>query len=82
MKSMRTTIEITDEQRSKLLEEAARLGEKGFSTIVQKALDQYFDSAADRQERLAQALRAIGSLSEPEASRLEHEVRTLRRNWR
>ncbi|HEV8238599.1 MAG TPA: hypothetical protein VGS57_04465 [Thermoanaerobaculia bacterium] len=48
---MRTTIEITDEQRSKLLEAAAKCGEKGFSMTIQEALDHYFEAAADRREK-------------------------------
>ena len=36
---MRTTIEIRDEHRAKLLEMAARRGEKGFSSIVSEAIE-------------------------------------------
>jgi predicted transcriptional regulator len=79
---MRTTIEITDEQRSKLLEAAARRGEKGFSTIIQEALDQYFESESARQERVARALKAIGSLSAAAADRLEENARKMRQSWR
>lgn len=39
---MRTTIELSDEHRSRLVELAARRGEKGFSPIVEEALDLYF----------------------------------------
>ncbi len=79
---MRTTIEITDEQRSKLLEAAARRGEKGFSTIVREALDHYFESESARRERVERALATFGSLSAAAADRLEEHVRELRRSWR
>jgi predicted transcriptional regulator len=79
---MRTTIEITDEQRSKLLAAAARRGEKGFSTIIREALDHYFESESARQERVARALKAIGSLSPEAADRLEESARKMRRSWR
>jgi hypothetical protein len=79
---MRTTVEITDEQRAKLLQEAARRGEKGFSSIIQEALDHYFEAAADRRARVERARRAVGRLSVEEADRLEKEVRSLRRTWR
>ena len=36
---MRTTVEITDAQRAGLLELAARRGEKGFSRLVQEAVE-------------------------------------------
>jgi len=79
---MRTTVEITDEQRARLLQEAARRGEKGFSSIIQEALEHYFEAAADRQARVDRARQAIGSLNGEEADRLEKEVRSLRRTWR
>ena len=37
----RTTIELTDLQRAQLLELAARRGERGFSKLVQEAVDAY-----------------------------------------
>jgi len=79
---VRTTIEITDEQRSKLLEAAAKRGEKGFSTIIQEALDCYFEAGADRRERVERGIRVLGTLAEPAADRLEKDVRQLRRSWR
>jgi predicted transcriptional regulator len=79
---MRTTIEIADETRARLLELAARRGEKGFSTIVQEALDDYFRSEETRRARTKRALAALGSLDPQEADRLEDEVRELRSSWR
>jgi predicted transcriptional regulator len=79
---MRTTVEITDEQRSKLLEAAARRGEKGFSSIIQEALDHYFEAAFERRERVERGLRVLGSLEGPVADRLEKDARQLRRSWR
>lgn len=79
---MRTTVEITDEQRAKLLDAAARRGEKGFSTIVREALDHYFESAAERHERVERALKVVGALRGGAADRLEREARKLRRSWR
>ena len=79
---MRTTIEITDEQRSKLLEAAAKRGEKGFSSIIQEALDHYFQAAAGRRERVERAVKVLGTLAEPSADRLEKDARQLRRSWR
>lgn len=36
---VRTTVELTAEQRAKLLSMAASRGEKGFSAIVREAID-------------------------------------------
>ena len=79
---MRTTVEITDEQRAKLLQEAAGRGEKGFSSIIQEAIDRYFESQSERAERLERARRAVGALAPEEAERLEKDVKSLRRTWR
>ena len=79
---MRTTIEIPDEQRAKLLEAAARRGEKGFSSIVQEALADYFVAEEHRQEKIRRALAVIGQLDADEAKDLAKSVRTLRRTWR
>lgn len=38
---MRTTIELTDEQRAALLAMAARRGLRGYSSLVQEALAKY-----------------------------------------
>ena len=79
---MRTTVDIPDELRAKLLEEAARRGEKGFSTLIQEALDQYFAAASDREARVARALASLGSLAGTDGEHLEKDVETLRRTWR
>lgn len=79
---MRTTIELSDEHRARLLELAARRGEKGFSSIVEDALDRYFASEVRRRETVDRALSVLGAFSDEEADRLEDEVRALRRSWR
>lgn len=79
---MRTTVEIKDEHRSRLLELAARRGEKGFSRIVGEALEEYFEKQDDRAEQVRQALDAVGSLSDEEADAMRSEARRLRNSWR
>ena len=79
---MRTTIEISDEQRAKLLEAAAKRGEKGYSPIVQEALTQYFETDKQGREAVRNALRAIGTLPAEEADRLKKDLRNLRQSWR
>lgn len=79
---MRTTVEIPDEQRAKLLELAARRGEKGFSGLVQEAIELYLKSLALREERVTAALAAVGSLDDAEALALEESVRKVRARWR
>lgn len=79
---MRTTIEIPDEQRAKLLEIAARRGEKGFSKLVQEALELYLEEIAAREQRVNEALSAIGSLDDEGAQELRESVRQVRERWR
>lgn len=79
---MRTTVEIKDKHRSKLLEYAARRGEKGFSRIVGEALDLYFERETDRKAKIESALGVLGSLSDDEADALSEEAQRLRSSWR
>lgn len=79
---MRTNIEIREEHRAKLLELAARRGEKGISRIVAEALDAYFKALASDEENVRRALKLRGSLSRPEADRLRAEVVRNRESWR
>lgn len=75
---MRTTIELSTELRARLSELAARRGEKGFSAIVEEALERYFALEERRREAVDRALAALGSFSAEEADRLEEEVARFR----
>lgn len=81
---MRTTVEISDEQRAQLAQLAARRGEKGFSSIVQEAIDLYLRqlSDAERKRRIKAALALAGSISENEAEEMRARIRDLRSRWR
>jgi hypothetical protein len=79
---MRTTIEINPEHRSALLALAARRGEKGFSAVVEEALELYLAGEAERERRRA-ALRSLaGALSPNDAAELRGCTRELRESWR
>jgi len=79
---MRTTVELPDEIRARLLEMAARRGERGFSGIVQEALKRYLAEEERRRERAQAARSVLGSLDEREAEALADSVRRLRDRWR
>lgn len=79
---MRTTVEITDRQRAKLLQLAAERGVKGFSELVQDAIDAYLEANAARKELVKAAVDVLGSLSEAEARRLEARTTDVRKLWR
>ena len=80
--SMRTTIEILDHQRAKLMEMAARRGMKGFSLLVQEAIDRYLAEAATSDETVSRALSVLGTLSDSEANEMKESISELRATWR
>ena len=79
---MRTTIELTDRQRAKLLEIAAQRGEKGFSHLVREAVERYLDEETHRREQLDATRSVLGSLSDEESGDLDASVRRCRETWR
>ncbi len=79
---MRTTVELPDEIRAKLLEMAARRGERGFSALVEEALVRYLEEEEERRERVEAARSVLGSMSEDDARELEASVAGLRERWR
>jgi hypothetical protein len=82
IQAMRTTLEITDAQRARLLELAARRGEKGFSRLVQEAIDRYLTDEANRKGPIEAALALGGSFDDAAANDLEESVRKIRSTWR
>ena len=79
---MRTTIEIKAAHRAKLLELAARRGEKGFSSVIAEALDSYFRGNGSGDHVRKRALRLRGSLNRKDADHLRRETQTIRKHWR
>lgn len=79
---MRTTVEIRDDLRARLLALAAERGEKGYSRIVEEALERYLSDEDRSQERLSGLLALRGSLSDEDAQAVRDEIRKLRASWR
>jgi predicted transcriptional regulator len=79
---MRTTIELRDDQRARLLEVAAREGRKGFSHLIQEAVDRFLEEEERRGEEVAAALEMVGSLAPEDARALRERTRELRERWR
>jgi Arc/MetJ family transcription regulator len=80
--AMRTTIELRDELRAKLLQIAGRRGEKGFSHLVEEAVDRYVAEESTREEARRLALAARGSLPRAEAGELAARAGAIRETWR
>jgi len=79
---MRTTVELTEEQRAELLKLAAQRGMKGFSGLVQEAIDTYLESQASRASLIEAALAMKGSLKSDAAYEFEARTKSIRENWR
>jgi hypothetical protein len=79
---MRTTVEMKPEHRAALLALAARRGDKGFSSVLEEAIETYLSGERDREQRRRELLSLQGSLSEEEASELRETTRELRESWR
>lgn len=79
---MRTTIELTEEQRSELLRLAAKRGLKGFSHIVQEALNEYLRHESKKLNLIDAALGLQGSFQGKAADEFEERAHALRTDWR
>ena len=79
---MRTTVEISDAHRAKLLRLAAERGEKGFSSLVAKALDAYLSAAGDRKDRIKNALALEATFDSETSDVIEASIHRLRGTWR
>ncbi len=85
---MRTTIELTDDLRARLLALAARRRLRGFSVLIREALERYLDEVPEdgrtrRGARAARVARRVrGSLSDAEADRIRRRIDQLWERWR
>lgn len=79
---MRTTVELTQSQRARLLKLAAERGEKGYSSLVREAINRYLDDETDRKSRVEAAVRVLGTLDESSADRMTETARNIRESWR
>ena len=79
---MRTTIELRNDQRARLLELAARRGEKGFSGLIQEAVDRYLEESDLKDSAVEEALEVLGTLGEDDARELRARVSAFRAEWR
>lgn len=77
---MRTTVEITEEQHRALSAIAQRRGVRGFSLLVQEALDGYLASLDTDEVDLLLGLEGI--LTDAEAQEMASRINEARATWR
>ena len=77
---MRTTVEIRDDQRLALVALASKKGIRGFSVLVQDAIDLYL--AEQRPEAIRDALALRGTLTDQEAEEMRRRIDQAWAGWR
>jgi hypothetical protein len=77
---MRTTVEITEEQHKALVALARQRGLRGFSPIVEEALDAYLTHLASDEVDLLLGLE--GSIDDDEEHELRSRIDRARQVWR
>jgi hypothetical protein len=75
-------VDIKPEHRNALLALASRRGHKGFSAVLDEAIESYLRGERDRQKRRETLRSLAGSLSKKEADDLRRTARNLRESWR
>ena len=76
---MRTTVEIREEQRIALAAIAAKRGLRGYSELVQEAIDAYLSSTTG--DDLDALLTLRGSLGAEQADALERRIAEAWSSW-
>jgi metal-responsive CopG/Arc/MetJ family transcriptional regulator len=79
---MRTTIELSDDHRSALHSIAARRGLRGYSKLIQEAIDFYIKEKVKKGEGAKEILKMRGTWSREEAKHFKKRLEEIRRNWR
>jgi hypothetical protein len=77
---MRTTVEITNEQHAALSALAQRRGLRGFSTLVQEALDVYLRDLGSEEIDLLLGLEGV--IGDAEEREMRARIEDARAVWR
>ena len=79
---MRTTIELTNSHRSSLHSLAARRGLRGYSKLIQEAVDLYIQQLTVKERNVTLLLKMRGTWNRDEANTFSKKLREIRRNWK
>jgi metal-responsive CopG/Arc/MetJ family transcriptional regulator len=75
---MRTTIELSDDHRSALHSLAARRGLRGYSKLIQEAIDFYIKEKVKGRNDIKHLLKMKGSWSNEEAKKFRKLLEEIR----
>ncbi len=78
---MRTTIELPDNHRAKLHSIAARRGWRGYSRVIQEAVEAYLRSEDEAEAARRVLLNRHGSWSAEQATAARKTVAEVRAGW-
>jgi len=79
---MRTTIELSNDQRSALHSLAAQKGLRGYSRLIREAVDLYLKETSKKRKGNHYLLKMGGTWSEEEAHQTKKRLSEIRRNWK
>ncbi len=76
---MRTTIELPDDQRSILHFLAAQRGLRGYSKLIQEAIDFYIREKTEQKKNIKHLLKMRGTWIKKKSKRFKRDLREIRR---
>ncbi len=79
---MRTTIELSDEHRSALHALAARKGLRGYSKVIQEAIDLYISEKLKKEDGTGRLLKMKGTWDRKETEKARKKLEEIRRFWK
>jgi predicted DNA-binding protein len=79
---MKTTVELSNEHRSALHFLAARRGVRGYSKLIQEAVELYIKETTTKRGSAKQLLKMRGTWNKEDARKFQKKLREIRKNWR
>jgi metal-responsive CopG/Arc/MetJ family transcriptional regulator len=79
---MRTTVELSNEHRSSLHSLAARRGLRGYSKLIQEAVDLYIQEMTAKEGGAKHLLQMRGTWNKEEARKFQKKLGGIRKNWK
>ena len=79
---MRTTIELSDDLIGILHAIAVKKGYRGYSKVIEEAINLYLNENEKREMKKEKILRMRGSWSQNEAKKVKLKLEEIRKNWK
>lgn len=78
---MRTTIELSNFHRNILHQLSLKRGWRGYSRLIQEAIDFYLTHKETSSEEKIEILKLKGSFSEEDTGQVRSKIKEVRDNW-